>query len=436
MWFLLVLLLVLFHRQIRLMLSPLVLRLWLWSQPATRYGAKQARILAPVLRTAQQGQWPVLLAAQGLGAFARVCRDPEALATVWLEGLVRAMLQTDMPASRVHLPLWGPAATHAARIFERLTGQLPWHGTPGEFACMYGSQALVTFPWDPLSQIGNEWWCGMWATSGDPATACNTNLTPTARVDGLTPWLHVHQLPPFLGGEATYQLMKWQGGTAVPLMPPDMTDQPEAAIQRYFLHTLTKRASITCHRFSAMVVLDADTAPAPPQWTIKWSADSGVTVTSHVPRCPAADEPRNTAPGHILTHQHQAAEALWHKRPPAVLGIGNDCDGMQRLVLWHEESGPKLMLVPYEDWDEFALQFDMPLQNEVDEVLSECSYLQPGVTFHSEGCLHHQLPGCMDEPPIGGSQAHLAAVPGIALEHYDALAASLLEPDLTTFRRV
>jgi hypothetical protein len=209
-----------------------------------------------------------------------------------------------------------------------------------------------------------------------------------------------------------------------------MTPDPEASIDRFLLHTLAPRATLKCHRFSAMVTLDAETALEPPQWTVKWSPESGVTVTSHVPDLPAMAEPRNAVPGEILTLQQGAAKALWPKRPPTVMGIGNDSDGMQRLVLWHEESGPKLMLVPCEDWDEFALQFDMPLQTEVDDVLSECSYLQEGVQFHSSGNLFRHLgdvDGCW-------GTAALAAVPGIALEHYDSLAGSLLESDLVTFR--
>ena len=414
------------------MLAPLLVRLWLWWHPRTRYGAKQARILIPLLATAKRKNAPVLFTAQGLGVFARVCRDPQTLGTVWLEGLLRAMVVTGVPPRLVHLPPWGAAARHVAATYSMLTGQQPWTQAPGDFARQHGPNALVTLPWDPIAQIGNEWWCGMWGTSGDPAAACNTDVAPTAQPRTMErPFAHVQHPPPFLGGPTTYQLMKWEGGTAVPMTHGDMLDDPEATLRRRLLHTLTARSTVKCHRFSAVVTLDAETALEPPCWTVKWTPESGVTVTSHVPGMAAMDWPRNATPGAILTLQPTAAAALWPKRPPMVMGVGNAHDGMMRLVLWHEESGPKLMLLPCEDWDEFALQFDMPLQSEVDDVLSECSFLQDDVRFHSPG---HLLQHLGDVDGQGGT-AHLAAVPGIALEHYDAQAATLLESDLATFRR-
>ena len=82
----------LFHRFILSLFAPLSIRLWLWWHPRTVYGAKQARILTPLL--AKAAGKPVLFTAQGLGIFARVCQDSQALGQVWLEGLLRAMLAT------------------------------------------------------------------------------------------------------------------------------------------------------------------------------------------------------------------------------------------------------------------------------------------------------------------------------------------------------
>ncbi len=419
----------LFHRELRALLAPLTIRLWLWWQPRTVYGAKQARILTPVLAEAHGEH--VLFTAQGLGVFARVCKDPQALGTVWLEGLLRAMLATGTPAHRIHLPQWGPAATHVATTFQQLTGQAPWCGAPGDFATVYGPESLVTLPWDPVAQIGNEWWCGMWGTSGDPAAACNTDISPTAQVDD-TPFLHVKYAPPYLGGATTYQLLKWEGGTAVPVAHTDMAADPSSVLAQHLLHTLHRRAEIKCLRNSLQVTLDSN-APMPPVWTVKWGPETGVTVTSHHPEAPTASLPRNLCMGDLLVRKenYDAALALWPKRPPTVMGVGNDDDGLQRLVLWHEDSGPKLMLVPLEDWDEFAVQYDMPLHAEENEVLSECSYLQHDVAFHSPGNLYTH----MGKHDWTDTTAHLAAVPGIAMEGYTALVATLLEPDRRTFRR-
>ena len=419
-----------FHREIRALCAPLSIRLWLWWHPRTMYGAKQARILTPLL--AKAAGKPVLFTAQGLGIFARVCKDPQALGNVWLEGLLRAMLATGTPPHTISLPLWGPAATHVATTYQTLTGQRPWRKAPGDFATAYGPEAVVTLPWDPVAQIGNEWWCGMWGTSGDPAAACNTDISATAQVDD-APFLHVKYAPPYLGGSATYQLQKWDGGTAVPVSHTDMQTDPEDALHRYLLHTLFDRTDLKCHRNFCQLTLDSG-SPMPPVWTIKWGAESGVTVTSHTPEAETANLPRNTAFGELVTldENYEAALALWPKRPPTVMGVGNHHDGLKRLVLWHEESGPKLMLVPLEDWDEFALQYEMPLLAEENEVLSECSYLQHDVTFHSAGNLWTDTG---QHNWDDDTTAHLAAVPGIAMEGYTALVKTLLEPDLRTFRR-
>lgn len=420
----------LFHRFILSLFAPLSIRLWLWWHPRTVYGAKQARILTPLL--AKAAGKPVLFTAQGLGIFARVCQDSQALGQVWLEGLLRAMLATGTPPHHIHLPLWGPAASHVAHTYHSLTGQPPWRHGPGDFAAHYGPEAVVTVPWDPVAQLGNEWWCGMWGTSGDSAAACNTDISPTAQIHD-TPFLHVKYDPPFLGGSATYQLQKWEGGTAVPVAHTDMLDDPAGGLQRYLLHTLIDRAEIKSLRNTCLLTLDSDSV-LPPVWTVKWGADSGVTVTSHLPEVDTATLKRNTGLGELVTFEdnYEAAMTLWPKRPPTVMGVGNDHDGLKRLVLWHEDSGPKLMLVPLEDWDEFALQYDMPLLVEENEVLSECSYLQHDVAFHSSGNLWTDTGQC--DKNWADMTASVAAVPGIAMEGYTALVKTLLEPDLRTFR--
>jgi hypothetical protein len=111
------LLLALFHREIRALCAPLSIRLWLWWHPRTVYGAKQARILTPLL--AKAAGRPVLFTAQGLGVFARVCKDPQALGDVWLEGLLRAMLATGTQPHTIRLPRWGPGGTPTTRISNR-----------------------------------------------------------------------------------------------------------------------------------------------------------------------------------------------------------------------------------------------------------------------------------------------------------------------------
>ena len=291
---------------------------------------------------------------------------------------------------------------------------------------------MVTLPWDPMSQIGNEWWAGLWGSSGDPAAACNTDISPTCQLnnDNATAFAHVKHAPPYLGGPSTYQLMQWKDGTATPVAHTDMETNPEETLGLRLLHTLVRRADVKCYRNSLQVTLDAATAVVPPVWTVKWAAETGVTVTSHIPEVATTSLPRNPELGELVTldENYEAALALWHKRPPTVMGVGNPTDGMRLLVLWHEDSGPKLMLVDYEDWDEFAVQFDMPLLADAD-LLSECSYLQRNVTFHSPGNMHTHLGEQMWE----GTTAHLLAVPGIAMEHYSTSVANLLQPDLCTF---
>lgn len=433
------------------------LHTWLRACPPTKYGQLWAQRLTPCF-AAIDGD--LLLGCPGLGAYARFCDNTEELARVYVEGIVRALLDSGLDPCQVHLPAWGAAGTQAARLLQSLTYQEPYAGSPGEFVQTFSNPnpveegkglATYAFAWDPLAQPGNEYALGM-MTSGDPAILGATNFPHVLQTDASAAPLKCLAPPALDGGVCCLHVYEWcdESGmgvtTAVPVTSAKWAalmsdDHPMVPVEQFMLPGAKRRCHADTSMETATMTLTVDPKSRQPAvWEIDWS---GTHVVFTVKAPPALDHVKsvyderqrgawNGTPTLVgPASLHDEAQDLLAARPVACLGMEDSTGAVQELVVWDvdDESGGglqrRIVLVPSRpaSWDAFATQEELPLWCDA-ETLAQFSVLCKNVRFYNGGNLFRDV-GVVDTA-FDGTYGNVMGIPGIRMEHRTPLTDELL----------